>query len=133
MRNMIRGRRQGALLALVVTYALALQTVMASVGLGMSAAAASGNDGFALCVHAPDSRSTAPGDRRLPNPAPQCPFCFVAAQSSCDVAAVGGAPPLPAYAALPIAGRLAGDAGNTFVRQFRRTVGAPRGPPVFSI
>ena len=55
---MIRGRRQGALLALVVAYALALQALMASVGLGMSAA--SGNDGIALCVHAPDSRIHGP-------------------------------------------------------------------------
>jgi hypothetical protein len=131
MRKMIQSRRPGALLALVVAYALALQALMASVGLGMSAAAASGNDGFALCVHAPDSRTT--DDRKLPNPAPRCPFCFVAAQSSCDVAAVDGAPLLPAYAGLLIAGRLAGDGGTTFVPQFRRTVGAPRGPPVFSI
>lgn len=130
---MIRSRRQGALLALVVAYALALQALMASVGLGMSAAAASGNDGFALCVHAPASRTTAPDDHRLPNPAPQCPFCFVAAQSSCDIAAVGGAPLLPAYAGLPISGRLASDGGTTFIPQFRRTVGDPRGPPSFSI
>ena len=128
---MIRGRRQGALLALVVAYALALQALMASVGLGMSVA--SGNDGFALCVHAPDSPTKGPDNHRIPNPAPQCPFCFVAAQSSCNVAAVGGAPLLPAYAGLPVAGRLAGDAGTTFISQFRRTVGAPRGPPVFSI
>ncbi len=128
---MIRGRRQGALLALVVAYALTLQALLASVGLGMSAA--SGNDGFALCVHAPDSQIPTPDDRRPPNPAPQCPFCFVAAQSSCNVAAVGGAPLLPTYVGLTIAGRLAGDAGTTFVPPFRRTVGDPRGPPVFSI
>jgi hypothetical protein len=130
---MIRDQRPGALLAIVVAYALALQALMASVGLGMSAAAASGNDGFALCVHAADSRTTVPGDGRLPNPAPQCPFCFVAAQSSCDVAAGGGAPQLPAYTGLSIAGRLAGGGGNTFVPQFRRTVGDPRGPPAVSI
>jgi len=130
---MIRGRRPGALLAIAVAYALALQALMASVGLGMSAAAVSGNDGFVLCVHAPDSRTTAPDDRRFPNPAPQCPFCFVAAQSSCHVAAVGATPLLPAYARLPVVGRLAGDAGIRFVPQFRRTVGDPRGPPAFSI
>jgi hypothetical protein len=133
MRKLIQGRRSGALLALCLAYALAIESLIASVGLGMSATAASGNDGFALCVHAPDSRTTAPDDRRLPNPAPQCPFCFVAAQSSCDVAAMGGAPPQHAYAGLPLAGRLAGGAGTAFVSQFRRTVGAPRGPPVFSI
>ncbi len=130
---MIRGRRPGALLAIVVSYTLALQALMASVGLGMSAAAASGNDSFVLCVHAPDSRTTLPADHKIPNPAPQCPFCFVAAQSSCGVAAGGGAPLLPAYAGLPIAGRLADDGGNTFIPQFRRMVGDPRGPPAVSI
>jgi len=128
---MIRGRRPGALLAIVVAYALALQALMASVGLGMSAAAASGNDSFVLCVHATASRT--PDDHRIPNPAPQCPFCFVAAQSSSNIAAVGGAPLLPVYTGLSIAGRLAGDGGNTFVPQFRRTVGGPRGPPAVSI
>ncbi len=130
-RKMIRGRRPGALLAIVVAYALALQALMASVGLGMSAAAASGNESNVLCVHAPDSRTS--DEHRIPNPAPRCPFCFVAAQSSCDVAAGGGAPQLPAYTGLSIAGRLVGEGGNTFVPQFRRTVGIPRGPPAVSI
>jgi hypothetical protein len=104
---------------------------MASVGLGMSALAANGSDGFAICSHA---SAAAPGsDRQNPNPTlPVCPFCYVAAQCAGHNALVDQALALPAYTDLPIT-RVADRIRNDrFVPQFRRTVGAPRAPPTFS-
>jgi hypothetical protein len=134
MRKLIQGRRSGALLGLCLAYALAIQALMAGVGLGMSVGSESGPAGLVLCLHAPDSGAATSNRDKVPVPQPQCPFCFVAAQSACHVAAPGAAPSLPAYARLPIAGRLAGEnRDNVFVPYFRRTAGDPRAPPSFSI
>jgi len=134
MRKFVRRRQSSALLSVGLAYALAIQALLASVGFGMSAAAASGQVGLVLCLHAPDSQPATSGGGSAPNPRPQCPFCFIAAQSSCQVAAVGRAPTLPAYAGLPLVGRLASDLGDhSYIPQFRRTVGDPRAPPKVSV
>ena len=49
MRKFIRRRRASALLAIYVAYTLAIEAVMASVGLGMSAIAAPEQAAFAIC------------------------------------------------------------------------------------
>jgi hypothetical protein len=49
LRRFIRSRRLGGPLGLWVAYSLAIQAVMASVGLGMSVAAASGHSDFVIC------------------------------------------------------------------------------------
>jgi len=123
-------------LAVCVAYSLAIQALMTSVGLGMSAGVAPGQAGFVLCSFASGEIAKAPApdrDRQKPDPAPQCPFCFVAAQSAAHVANTGKAPTFPAYAVLPI-GAIPGAAGDgAFVPQFRHRHGEPRAPPAFSV
>ena len=132
MRKFDGPRRWGALVSIGAAYALAMQALLASVGFGMSAVA-SAQDGLVLCLHVPDLPSTTPHDK-TPHPRPQCPFCFISAQSSCQVATATSVPILPAYAGQPLAGQLAGDpSGHTYIPQFRRTLGDPRAPPKFSI
>jgi hypothetical protein len=123
-------------LAVYVAYALAIQAMMASVGLGMSARAAPERADDILCSSAFNQTANVPvrdRDRQKPSPAPQCPFCFVAAQSAGHVPNVGKAPAFPAYAGLLIAALsdLIGD--GTFVSQFRHRHGEPRAPPAFSV
>jgi hypothetical protein len=115
-------------LALSVAYSLAIQAMMASIGLGMSAGAAPDRLGFVLCSYA--SHQTAPGDRQTP--APQCPFCFVAAQSAGHFATTGDAPAFPAYAGLLIAALSQPLGEGTFVPLFHRQ-GEPRAPPATSV
>ena len=62
-------------------------------------------------------------------PAPQCPFCFVAAQSAGHVATAGEAPAFPAYAGLLVATISQPLGDGTFVPQFRHRHGEPRAPP----
>lgn len=136
MRHLIRARRCGGLIALCVAYALVIQALMASVGLGMSAAAAPGQADFVICGLAPAADTRAPaadGDQqKKPAPQPQCPFCFVAAQSAGHFAAMGGAVALPAYAGLRIIDALTGHRSDgTFVPRFHRMAGDPRAPPRF--
>jgi hypothetical protein len=138
LRQFIRARRLGGVIAMSVAYAFTIQGLMASVGLGMSAGAArTGYADFVICSFAPGQNAHAPareGDHQKPAPQPQCPFCFVAAQSSGQVAAVGEAPVLPAYAGLRIVDALTGHIGDSkFVPLFRRTVGDPRAPPTSSV
>jgi hypothetical protein len=137
VRHLIRNRPSGGALAVLVAYALAIQALLASVGLGMSAAATSGQSGFVICAFSPWSGArtpATPNDRQAPDPQPECPFCFVAAQSAGAVAALGAAPVFPAYAGLPLAGSLDGDRDDgTFVPLFHRTAGGPRAPPRFSV
>jgi hypothetical protein len=107
---------------------------MASVGLGMSAGASP--DGFVLCSFASHQTANEPArddGRQKPTPAPQCPFCFVAAQSAGHVAAIGEAPAFPAYAGLLGAVFLDSIGTGTFVFQLRHTNGEPRAPPTFSV
>jgi hypothetical protein len=108
---------------------------MASVGFGMSAAAVP-DQGFVLCGFASNQAPNIPaqnGDRQKPSPAPQCPFCFVAAQSAGHVATVGEAPAFPAYAGLLSSAILDTIGDGTFVFQFRHSHGKPRAPPAFSV
>ena len=59
LRQFMRTRSSGGLLAVCVAYSLAIQALMASVGLGMSAAAAPGDTGFFIC-----SLAAGPGAHR---------------------------------------------------------------------
>jgi len=122
-------------LGLCVAYSLAIQALMASVGLGMSAAAASGHaDDICNFAAGLNARAMGDGGGQKPAPQPQCPFCFVAAQSDGNVATTGDAPAFPAYAGVPMAYALSGHIGDgKFVPQFRRTAGDPRAPPPLSV
>jgi hypothetical protein len=107
---------------------------MTSVGLGMSAGALS--DGFVLCSFASHQTANDParnGDRQKPSPGPQCPFCFVAAQSAGHIATIGEAPAFPAYGRLPSAAILDSIGAGTFVFQLHHRNSEPRAPPAFSV
>ncbi len=124
-------------MAVCVAYSLAIQALMMSVGLGMSAAAAPGDAGFFICglaagpgAHAPVPR----GDRQNPAPRPECPFCFVAAQSAGHIATMHDGPAVPGYVGIPIPAVLLDHvAAGLFIPQFRRMVGDPRAPPSVSV
>ena len=106
--------------------------MMASVGLGMSAFAAPGPDGFPSCIHASRGGRASTGDPQNHNPLPPCPFCFVAAQSAGQVPLLSTVPAFPVYIGsliTPLSDRIAGE---TSVPKFPRTVGTPRAPPAFS-
>jgi hypothetical protein len=137
MRKFIRGRRASALLAIYIGYMLAIEAVMASVGLGMSAFAAPGQTGFVICDLAAGLTGHVPatgGDPQKHAPQPQCPFCFVAAQGGGHAATAGEPPAFHAYVGIRVAGRLSEPRGDKLVLlQPRRTVGDPRAPPVFSV
>jgi hypothetical protein len=131
LRKFIRSRRSSALLAVCVAYSLALQALMASVGLGMSALAASEPDVSAICSFASRHAPTPTDNRQKPHSGPQCPFCFVAAQSAGHIALLGPAQAPPAYAQL-LVGVVSDRIDETFVPRLHRTAGDPRAPPVFS-
>ena len=132
VRKLLRARR-GGLLAVTVAYALAVQALMASVGLGMSAFAAPAHGELVLCAHVSTGVPAPGSEDQKPSPAPQCPFCFIAAHSAGTLALAGETPALPPYTALPLV--LAGGHvdESLFVAQRLRTVGAPRAPPAFSV
>jgi hypothetical protein len=129
LRRFIRSRRSGAWLSICVAYTLAIQALMVSVGVGMSAAAEADGTALVICNHAPAS----PDDPQKPNSAPQCAFCFIAAQTSNNVLVAGDAPALPPYATLPITTMPDRHGERVFIPQLRRTAGDPRGPPRFSV
>jgi hypothetical protein len=121
-------------LAVYVAYSLAVQAMMASVGFGMSAGAAPERANKILCSFNQTADVPArDGDRQKPSPAPQCPFCFVAAQSAGHVAAVGTAPASPAYIGLLIAAFSDPIGDGAFVSPVRHRHGEPRAPPAFSV
>jgi hypothetical protein len=132
LRQFVRTQSKGGLLAVCIAYSLAIQAMMASVGLGMSVAATPDQIGFVLCSFASHQTTPAPDDRPTPIPVPQCPFCFVAAQSAGHVATAAEAPAFPAYAGLPIAVVSDPIGDGTFVPQFRHRHGEPRAPPAVS-
>jgi len=122
-------------LAVGLAYALALQALIASVGLGMSAASTSAPFGLVICRLASGPAAAATGDEQNKrDQRPQCPFCFVAANGCAHPGLVGAVGVVPAYAA-PAAGRpLDRPLDDRIVpKTFRRTVGAPRAPPAFSV
>ena len=134
LRQFVRLRSSGGFLAVFVAYSLAIQAMMASVGLGMSAGASP--DEFVLCSFASHQTANEPArddGRQKPIPAPQCPFCFVASQSAGHIATMGEAPAFPAYAALLSTAILDPIGAGAFVFQPRHRHGEPRAPPVFSV
>lgn len=137
MRKFIRGRRASALLAVYVAYMLAIEAVMASVGIGMSAGAAPNQTDFVICSLAAGPAPHTPansGDPQNRTPLPQCPFCLVAAQGAGHVATAGEPPAFRAYVASQVTGRLSDIYGDKVaLPQPRRTVGDPRAPPAFSV
>jgi hypothetical protein len=107
---------------------------MASVGLGMSAGGSP--DGFVLCSFASHQTVNEPAQddgRQKPTPAPQCPFCFVAAQSAGHIATMGEAPAFPVYAGLLSTTILDPIGNGAFVFQLHHWHGEPRAPPTFSV
>jgi hypothetical protein len=123
-------------LAVYAAYSLAIQAIMASVGLGMSAGATADRADPVLCSFAFDQTAYAPArddNRQKPIPAPQCPFCFIAAQSAGHIATMGESPAFSAYAGLLIAPILGAIGDGTFVPHFRHRLGELRAPPVFSV
>jgi hypothetical protein len=121
-------------LAVYVAYSLAIQALMASIGLGMSLGAAPDQANLVLCGFASSQIADAKGSHQhKPAPAPQCPFCFVAAQSAGHVATAGEAPAFPACAAILIAAisQPIGDAA--FAPQIRHRQGEARAPPAISV
>jgi hypothetical protein len=134
LRQFIRLRLRGGLLAVFLAYSLAIQSMMTSIGLGMSAGASPG--GFVLCSFASHQTANEPardGDRQKPSPDPQCPFCLVAAQSAGHIATMGEAPAVPAYAGLLSTAILDRIGTGAFVFQLRHSHGEPRAPPAFSV
>lgn len=129
---MIRARR-GGLFVVTLAYALAIQALMMSVGLGMSAFAAPAQGGFVICSHISADLPAGGREGQKPKPAPQCPFCFMAAYSAGNLALTGETPILPAYAGLPAALAVGHFSEAPLIAQRHRTVGAPRAPPAFSV
>jgi hypothetical protein len=131
IRQFFRARRSGGAIAVCMAYALAIQSLIASVGLGMSAAASPDRADFVICSFSLNSH--APGSERdgqKPHQQPQCPFCFVAAQSAGPIASTDEVPVLPAYVGLRIVGSLSGPIiDGRFIPAFRRSTGDPRAPP----
>lgn len=135
LRKFIRTRSSGGLLAVCIAYALAVEGLMASVGFGMAAAAAPGHAGFVLCSFASGPGQPGPGtDGGRQHPRPQCPFCFIAAQSAGHFATMGAAPAFPSYAALQIANAVSDRRGDDIaVLRLRHSRGEARAPPVVSV
>jgi hypothetical protein len=123
-------------LAVYVAYSLAIQAILVSVGLGMSASAAPERTDNILCSFAFHQTVNVPArddERQKPGSAPQCPFCFVAAQNAGHIATAGEAPVFPAYAGLSIAAISEPIGDGAFVSLFRHKHGEPRAPPAFSV
>jgi hypothetical protein len=134
LRKLLRARRSGSLLALTVAYSLAVQAMMASVGLSMSAPDQGGQVTCSFTSGPSAHTPATSGDRQNPGPQPRCPFCFIAAQSAGHIATMGEALAFPAYAGMQIADKFSVHIGyKALVSQFRRKVGEPRAPPTFSV
>ena len=86
-----------------------------------------------LCFRSNSNAPAEDGGRQKPSPAPQCPFCFSAAQSAGHIATIGEAPAFPAYADLLSAAILDPIGAGAFVFQFRHRHGESRAPPAFSV
>jgi hypothetical protein len=123
-------------LAVYIAYSLAIQAMMASVGFGMSTDAASERPSVVLCSFALHQTANAPaqdGGRQKPSPAPQCLFCFVAAQSAGHIATMGEAPAFPACAGLMSVAISNPIGARAFVFQLHHSHGEARAPPTFSV
>jgi hypothetical protein len=137
LRRLIRARWWGRLLAVALAYLLAIEALIASVGIGMSAVAAPGQPQFAICSSVADHGIARPSDSDNPNRSgheTHCPFCFLAAQSAVHLATVFDGFASPAYAELRVAGPRYGNYdGRLPAHTLYRTTGDPRGPPDFSV
>ena len=137
IRALIRARWSGGLLAAGAACLLVLQTLIASVGLGMSAASPFGQQAFDICSAAATDSVNAPERKHEGTPNsrhPQCLFCFFAAQCASHPAAVGNARAFPAFAVDSVAASPYEALNYRAVhRRHHRTTGDPRGPPSFSI
>ena len=123
-------------MAVCVAYLLAIHGFMATVGLGMSADAPPDWSGLVLCSLASKEIANAPAresQRHKPSPAPQCPFCFVAAQSAGHIAIAGEIPTFPSYAGSSSTAILDPVGDGIFVPRLRHRHGEPRAPPAFSV
>jgi hypothetical protein len=133
----MRARCSGRILAIGLAYLLAMEALIASVGMGMSAVATAGQHEFVICSSIGDHGFVAPSRIDHQNKSdcqPQCPFCFVAAQNAVHLASIGDGLTSPAYAELQIKDLHYGDYnGGIRVPVFYRTTGDPRGPPQFSV
>jgi hypothetical protein len=127
LQQFIRSRRLGAVVAVCVAYALAIQALMASVGVGMLAT--TDEAGFVICNHSPAPA----GDPQKPSPIPHCPFCLVAAQTVGHLGLAREAPAFPAYAGLLITAILDPIGAGAFVFHLHHRHGEPRAPPTFSV
>jgi hypothetical protein len=137
MLTLMRTRWSGGLLAACLTCLLAIQALVASVGLGMSAASPFGHPVFDICSAAGTESVAAPAgdnDRNQPRRQPQCPFCFIAAQSASHPAMVPHAKAFPPFAVRDVAAPPFCDPSHHVVpgRLYRPT-GDARGPPSFSV
>ena len=137
LRRLIQARWSGRLLAVGLAYLLAIEALVAGIGTGMSAVADPGQAEFAICSSVADHGPVAPSSNDEGNKSDQqsqCPYCFLAAQSSDHLATTGDASTSPVYADLHVTGLHYGTYdGGILVPSLYRTSGDPRGPPHFSV
>jgi len=114
---------------------LALQGLVASVGFGMAAASTADQIDFVICDSAAGhSAATPAGDRDTTDHRPQCPFCFVAAQSGGLLTKLGDAVVVPADAVRAVSTLRYGILATRIVASpLRRSNGNPRAPPRSSV
>jgi hypothetical protein len=136
-RQANRSRRRRRIMAMLLVYALALQGLIAGIGLGMSAASAADHIDLVLCSPLTDAVIAAlpsGGGQDKNDHRPQCPFCFVAAQSAGFVTTPGDAAVVPVGAVRNVSRLRYGIAGRRIVASsLRRSNGNPRAPPRFSV
>jgi hypothetical protein len=116
---------------------LVFQALIASVGLGMSAAWPFGQPVFDICSVAATSGLDAPAHNNGTDPSshpPQCPFCFVAAQCASHPAMAGDVKDFPAFAVHDVAAPPYASINPRVVHsRLLRATGDPRGPPSFPV
>jgi hypothetical protein len=138
IRTPILTRWSRGLIAACLACLLAFEALITSVGFGMSAAPHFGQPLFDIC------RAAAAGSLATPAPnddkgqpghqPPQCPFCFVAAQSASHPAIIADAKSFPLFAVRDVAVLPHAHANHRPVHgPLHRTTGDPRGPPSFSV
>ena len=124
------------LVAAALAYLLAVQGLVVSVGLGMSAAAAADRIDFVICAPTAGYRvAAAPaGDHRdQTDHRPQCPFCFVAAQSGGLLVTLGDPAAVPAAPTRDVTLLRYGlGSHRDFASPRFRSNGNPRAPPRLS-
>jgi len=137
MRTLIRNRWLGGLLVFCPVILLATYALVASLGTGMSAASAFAMFAGDICSVKASDAATAPtrdDDRGRTGHQSQCPLCFIAAQAAGLPAMVPGSGALPAFQTGQIAVLDYAEGYRGQVRRLpRRTTGAPRGPPSYSV